>query len=158
MSLNFTALNWILYSVRAIHLFNKTLSKLSYVLRRKGVLTCHFKSFTHEGGRRLGADLRKRYTNCTQSNCTLHTHHHSCLSFSQANKRRFSFQGTTIIWYLPFAWFPFKKLSHTTHPYLNRYSLFTDCRLFLSSQKRRTFKFCFPLENKTSGENQHFWR
>ena len=45
------------------------------------------------------------------------------------------------MWYFPFAvtyWFTCKKLSHTAHLYVNRYSLFTDCR-FSSCKVRGTF-------------------
>lgn len=130
--LNSTMLN----TVHRNDLFNQTtLSKCGRVLRRKGVLTCYLNGTMREGGRRSGADLRHRCPTCIQGKCSLHAACCTFLSSPQANERCFWFQGTTNFyntWYFPFAVtnrFTWKKLGHTACAYVNRYFLFTDCRL-----------------------------
>lgn len=77
--------------------------------------------------------------------------------FPQASERCFSFQGTTNnhfqnIWCFSFAVtnrFTFKKFNHTAHPYLNRYSLFTDCVLSSYKVEKERFYSIFHWKNST---------
>jgi len=80
--LNFAVLN----TVYTIYLDYST--QFWSCFEREGSAHLLFKS-QKVGGRRLGADLRHRRTNCVQGKCSLHTVHRTFLS-SQANISRSS--------------------------------------------------------------------